>query len=115
MAAGNEERAVLLFNYLRSHAYDVYILLGMSIPHGDTAYVLYQEKNLQTMRLINPSTGNSLDVKDSTSSLQQVWALFNQNDVITHISVWDISLSLCATVLGKHAIASTPESIELSS
>lgn len=81
MAAGDEERAVLLFSFLRALGYVAYVLLGMSIPHGDTAYILYQEKDSQTMRVINPSTGHSLDVKDSTSSLQQVWALFNETNV----------------------------------
>lgn len=53
----------------------------MAIPEGETAYVLYKEKTSQTMRMINPSTGLATNVSDPTTPMQQVWAIFNQNDV----------------------------------
>lgn len=82
MVGGDEERAVLLYNYLAHLRYEVYVLLGMAVPEGETAYVLYKDKTNHTMRMINPSTGFVTNVSDPTCSMQQVWALFNQNDVI---------------------------------
>jgi hypothetical protein len=79
---GDEERAVRLHNYLAALHYEVYILLGMAVPEGETAFVLYRNKTNQTMRVINPSTGITTNVTDPTCAMQQVWALFNQNDVI---------------------------------
>lgn len=80
--AGDEERAILLHNYMAALHYEVYILLGMAVPEGETAYVLYKDKKSQSMRMINPASGMSTNASDPTSAMQQVWAVFNQNDVI---------------------------------
>lgn len=81
LVGGDEERAVLLHNYLAALNYEVYILLGMAVPEGETAFVLYRNKTNQTMRMINPTTGMNTNASDPTCALQQVWALFNQNNV----------------------------------
>lgn len=82
LVGGDEERAVLLHNYMAALEYEVYILLGMAVPEGETAYVLYRDKTSQSMRMINPSTGLISNVTDPTSPMQQVWVIFNQDDVI---------------------------------
>jgi hypothetical protein len=56
----------------------------MAVSEGETAFVLYRNKTNQTMRVINPSTGITTNVTDPTGAMQQVWALFNQNDVIIY-------------------------------
>lgn len=85
LVGGNEERAILLHNYMSSLNYEVYLILGTAVPEGDTAYVLYRDKanrNNNTFVMINPSTGETVDVKDSTHcSVLQVWALVNRNEV----------------------------------
>ena len=81
LIAGDEERAVLLHNYMAALGYEVYVLLGMAVPEGETAYVLYRDKTTRAMRMINPSTGLSTNVTDPTCSMQHVWVLINQNDV----------------------------------
>nr|CAH0107288.1 unnamed protein product [Daphnia galeata] len=99
LVGGDEERAVLLHNYLAALHYEVYILLGMAVPEGETAFVLYRNKTNQTMRVINPSTGITTNVTDPTCAMQQVWALFNTNDfwVNTHIKVHPSQLSYQVT------------------
>lgn len=83
LVGGDEERAVLLHNYMAALHYEVYVLLGMAVPEGETAYVLYRDKTSQLLRMINPSTGIATNVTDPTSPMQQVWVLVNQNDVIS--------------------------------
>jgi hypothetical protein len=84
LVGGDEERAILLHNYLAALHYEVYVMLGMAVPEGETAFVLYRNKTNQTMRVINSSTGITKNVTDPTGAMQQVWALFNQNDVIIY-------------------------------
>ncbi|XP_057380224.1 coiled-coil and C2 domain-containing protein 2A-like [Daphnia carinata] len=89
LVGGDEERAVLLHNYMAALHYEVYILLGMAVPEGETAFVLYRNKTNQTMRMISPTTGMSKNVADPTCALQQVWVLFNQDNfwVNTHFKI----------------------------
>ncbi|KAI9557976.1 hypothetical protein GHT06_014729 [Daphnia sinensis] len=89
LVGGDEERAMFLHNYLAALHYEVYVLLGMAVPEGETAFVLYRNKTNQTMRMINPTTGMNKNVTDPTCALQQVWALFNQNNfwVNTHLKI----------------------------
>lgn len=77
-----EEKAILLYNYLSGLNFDVYLVLGMAVPEGETAFVLYRDKSTNNQWMVNPSTGIKTDVKDSNCSMQQVWALVNQSDVI---------------------------------
>lgn len=81
LVGGDEERAVLLHNYLAALHYEVYVLLGMAVPEGETAFVLYRNKTNQTMRMINPTIGIMTNVTDPTCAMQQVYAVFNQNNV----------------------------------
>ena len=61
---------------------DVYLVLGIAAPEGEIAFVLYGGKSTNNQWMVNPSTGIKTDVKDSNCSMQQVWALVNQSDVI---------------------------------
>jgi coiled-coil and C2 domain-containing protein 2A len=82
LTGGDQERAVLLFNYMIEFKFDVYLLLGMAVPQGQTAQILYRDKkDTSILWLINPSTGARTNAKDSTGHVQQVWALVNQSQV----------------------------------
>ena len=56
----------------------------MAVPEGETAFVLYRDKSTNNQWMVNPSTGIKTDVKDSNCSMQQVWTLVNQSDVIIY-------------------------------
>ena len=74
--------ASLLFNYMTQLKYEVYLLLGMAVPQGQTAQILYRDKKeMAILWLVNPSTGAKINIKDSTGHVQQVWALVNQTQV----------------------------------
>ena len=82
LTGGDQERAVLLFNYMTELKFDVYLLLGMAVPQGQTAQILYRDKkNTSILWLVNPSTGMKTNAKDSTGHVQQIWALVNQSQV----------------------------------
>lgn len=83
LTGGGEEKGVLLCNYLSALNYENYLVLGLSIPEGETAFVLYKDKTTNTWWMINPSTGAKTHAKDPNCSLQSVWAMVNQNDVST--------------------------------
>ncbi len=86
MAGGRGRRAGHPFTQLsgRSPLGGVRTFCWMAVSEGETAFVLYRNKTNQTMRVINPSTGITTNVTDPTGAMQQVWALFNQNDVIIY-------------------------------
>jgi hypothetical protein len=40
LVGGDEERAILLHNYLAALHYEVYVVLGMAVPEGETAFFI---------------------------------------------------------------------------
>jgi hypothetical protein len=44
LVGGDEERAILLHNYLAALHYEVYVLLGMAVPEGETAFLSEQNQ-----------------------------------------------------------------------
>ncbi len=77
-----EDHAILLHNYLCHLDHRVYLVMGLAIPEGQTAQVLYREKDTDCQWLINAVTGRRTDVRDSSSSLHQVWALLDRENVV---------------------------------
>ena len=81
LCAGQEERAVILSNYLMFLNYETYLVLGMALPEGETAQVLFRDKATGVYWLVNCVTGRKTNIKDCTSSMQHIWALVNQDNV----------------------------------
>lgn len=82
------------------------------------------------MRMINPSTGLATNVSDPTTPMQQVWAIFNQNDVniimiffkkyYSRKNLINLSRRLCRSlfilkVLGQHSSKNPSKSVAISS
>ena len=81
MNAGEEGRSVLLANYLTALNYETYLALGLALPQGESVQVLFKRPHDDTYWLIDSTTGRKTNVKDCTGSMQQLWALLNQDNV----------------------------------
>ncbi|KAL9654001.1 hypothetical protein ABK040_014210 [Willaertia magna] len=98
-----EEHAILLCNYLLHLGRDAYVILGIGVPEGDTAYVLTIENNNtqnntintgnqrnQFLRdkllwLCNPATGEKYLIDDPLCPLKEVHIIFSQNNVWANV------------------------------
>ena len=81
-----EDHAVLLHNFLCALDYEAYLMLGSAVPEGETAYVVCKNKQDDHYVAINPTTGRTTDVNDSKSSMQQLRAVVNRENVHIFIS-----------------------------
>ncbi|KAJ3093964.1 Coiled-coil and C2 domain-containing protein 2A [Physocladia obscura] len=98
------EHAVLLCNFLMAKGggnIDVYVVLGIGIPEGRTAYVAMKGKQLAAgigigigggaeITLMNAVTGESYSVRDMHLPLKYVWANIQTHDDPPRIN-WNIS------------------------
>lgn len=98
MNGTEEDHAVLLYNYLSALNHQVYLVLGIGVPEGQTAQVLYKDKISVDGHywLLNAVTGWRTDVRDSTCSLQQVWAILTADNV-SHFNLKYFHLKLLAS------------------
>lgn len=80
LAGDHEEHAILLCNYFKHLKKDAYVMIGWAVPEGNTAYVLTIEED-KTIRIWDPATGQSYDIKDSRIPLQSISQIFNDENV----------------------------------
>jgi len=78
--SGEEGRSVLLANYLMGLNYETYLAFGLALPQGESVQVLFKLPKDDTFWLLDSSTGRKTNVKDCTGSMQQLWALVNQDN-----------------------------------
>ncbi|XP_043080753.1 coiled-coil and C2 domain-containing protein 2A isoform X3 [Puntigrus tetrazona] len=79
LAGDEEEHAVLLCNYFLSMGKRAWLIVGVAIPEGPTAYVLTYEQNRYL--IWNPSTGQHYGQYDTFCPLQSIGCLINSDNV----------------------------------
>lgn len=79
LAGDEEEHAVLLCNYFLSMGKRAWLIIGIAIPEGPTAYVLTYEQNRYL--IWNPSTGQHYGQYDSFCPLQTIGCLISSDNV----------------------------------
>ena len=95
--AGEEGRAVLLNNYLLALDYETYLALGMAVPDGETVQLLFKDKlHSDTYWLLNSTSGRRTNVKDCTGSMQQIWALVSQDNVLYSSTYFNTNVHSCS-------------------
>uniref|UniRef100_A0A8C2CZM5 Coiled-coil and C2 domain containing 2A n=1 Tax=Cyprinus carpio TaxID=7962 RepID=A0A8C2CZM5_CYPCA len=80
LAGDEEEHAVLLCNYFLSMGKRAWLIIGIAIPEGPTAYVLTYEQNRYL--IWNPSTGQHYGQYDTFCPLQTIGCLISSDNVI---------------------------------
>ncbi|XP_073678752.1 coiled-coil and C2 domain-containing protein 2A [Garra rufa] len=83
LAGDEEEHAVLLCNYFLSMGKRAWLIIGIAIPEGPTAYVLTYEQNHYL--IWNPSTGQHYGQYDTFCPLQTIGCLINSDNVWLNI------------------------------
>ncbi|CAD5113655.1 DgyrCDS2816 [Dimorphilus gyrociliatus] len=83
-----EEHAVLLCNYFLSLGVTAYLVLGLAIPEGPTAYVLTGEST-KLDKLWNASTGEVWDVCDQRCALKRIDCLVSDKNIWANIQRFD--------------------------
>jgi coiled-coil and C2 domain-containing protein 2A len=84
LSGDSEDHAVLLCCFLMHLGKKAWLLLGVGIPHGPTAYVLTREEeqhNLSSYWLWDPASGQKYSIQDSFCPLQKVFCLINDENV----------------------------------
>uniref|UniRef100_A0A672PN68 Coiled-coil and C2 domain containing 2A n=1 Tax=Sinocyclocheilus grahami TaxID=75366 RepID=A0A672PN68_SINGR len=79
LAGDEEEHAVLLCNYFLSMGKRAWLIIGVAIPEGPTAYVLTYEQNRYL--IWNPSTGQHYGQYDTFCPLQTIGCLISSDNV----------------------------------
>uniref|UniRef100_A0A8C1JTA6 Coiled-coil and C2 domain containing 2A n=1 Tax=Cyprinus carpio TaxID=7962 RepID=A0A8C1JTA6_CYPCA len=79
LAGDEEEHAVLLCNYFLSMGKRAWLIIGIAIPEGPTAYVLTYEQNRYL--IWNPSTGQHYGQYDTFCPLQTIGCLISSDNV----------------------------------
>ncbi|CAM1295274.1 CC2D2A (predicted) [Pycnogonum litorale] len=87
LSGDEEEHAVLLVNYFLSMNKQAWLLLGIAVPEGPTAYVLTKEGD--DLWAWNASTAHHFSLLDSYSSLQTIGCLVNQHNIWANIQAYD--------------------------
>lgn len=67
-----KDLGVLLCNYLLHLGFKCWLVFGLSIPHGESVFVLYINSDNMELMLIDPSTGKRYSVKDVFCPLQTI-------------------------------------------
>lgn len=80
-----EDHAVLLCCFLLHIGQPAYLLLGVGIPHGASAYVLVNSPGSEV--IWDPTTGFKYSVRDSFCPLHKVFFLVNNANVSFLISL----------------------------
>lgn len=83
LSGDSEDHAVLLCCFLMHLGKKAWLLLGVGIPHGPTAYVLTREEEQQKFSywLWDPASGQKYSIQDSFCPLQKVFCLVNDENV----------------------------------
>ena len=79
LSANNEEHAVILCNYLLSHDYDSYVVIGNDVVNGPTAFVLIIEEDEK--KLLDPVTCRMWNVADKLCTLSKIGTIFNGSNI----------------------------------
>jgi len=83
LSGDSEDHAVLLCCFLMYLGKKAWLLLGVGIPHGPTAYVLTREEEQHSFNywLWDPASGHKYSIQDSFCPLQKVFCLINDENV----------------------------------
>ncbi|XP_055855035.1 coiled-coil and C2 domain-containing protein 2A [Episyrphus balteatus] len=78
-----KDLGVLLANYLLTIGIRCWVVLGISFPHGESAYVLYEDGT--ELVLLDPTTGKKYSTKDSYCPMNKVFYIFSQHNIYCNI------------------------------
>ena len=81
MSGDEEEHAVLLLNFFLAMGKSAWLVLGLAIPEGPTAYVLSKEGLAGDLWLWNPTSGVRYSVKDSFCPMTAIHSLINDQNI----------------------------------
>ncbi|XP_021920038.1 coiled-coil and C2 domain-containing protein 2A isoform X3 [Zootermopsis nevadensis] len=87
LSGDSEDHAVLLCCFLMYLGKTAWLLLGVGIPHGRTAYVLTREKEQHNISywLWDPVSGQKYSIQDSFCPLQKVFCLINDENIWVNV------------------------------
>ncbi|XP_033609176.1 coiled-coil and C2 domain-containing protein 2A isoform X2 [Cryptotermes secundus] len=87
LSGDSEDHAVLLCCFLMHLGKKAWLLLGVGIPHGPTAYVLTREEEQHKFSywLWDPSSGQKYSIQDSFCPLQKVFCLVNDENIWVNV------------------------------
>lgn len=74
-----KDLGILLANFLLTIGIRCWVVLGIAYPHGESAYVLYQDEGDFVM--LDPSTGKKYATKDAYCPMNKVFYIFSQDNV----------------------------------
>lgn len=82
-----EEHAILLCNFLLSKGKEAYVILGTSMPDGDSAFVLTkeQDRNKQVWYCWDPTTGTKFPHTQPDCPLKDIGMVFNAENVWANV------------------------------